>query len=732
MDPRGRGPYSTPEMPCRGSRGTRPVDGEFSERDLKAELESPEGLSAQAEAAFAWCLDHARRAERDGNPEHAARWARVAGLTAFEYGHPFLMSEPLEALLVRLGNDTRVQTEPMTARQAGHLRRWLHVFTTTGIVGGHAALARRWLEHNPFSERHDVVLTQQQAPAVQTGLAKAAARTGGQVHSLSGEPSLLARARRLRLMAGEADVVVLHIHPFDVVPTIAFAAPGGPPVLLLNHADHAFWVGAAACDIIVDIRDSGQHLTRTLRGTGRSEILPIPLVDPGEARASRSVAAARLGVPELLERRLVLVSIGSGLKYRAIQGLDFLDAVEQIAGCVPDSAIIVVGPSPEAPAWRGLHDRTRGRVRAMGIDPDLRPWHEAMDVYLEGFPIGSYTALLEVALAGRPFVRKPYLVSPSVLPVDRGALAEFSPPETPEAYVAAAVALCKDPAARDAQARHARESVLAVHCGEGWAKRLEQLRKQVPARHEPTGAMAAPRLPAELSAYWERYHSAQAGKGPMAYAKNEGARLSLSADGQLLLRNLGMRRFLRKAPNREFVFIHINKTAGTSIGERLGIRRQSHFTVKEALAGIGLEKWKRAYTFSVVRNPWDKVLSQYRYRVAVNKDGLGEGRLSFTEWVERVYGDPIDLVYHNEPRVFMCQSDWLKTDEGKIDLDFIARFENLSADFRTIAGVLGVEPTLPVRNARPAADYHAWYDARAAERVARWFQEDIERFGYFY
>jgi hypothetical protein len=63
-----------------------------------------------------------------------------------------------------------------------------------------------------------------------------------------------------------------------------------------------------------------------------------------------------------------------------------------------------------------------------------------------------------------------------------------------------------------------------------------------------------------------------------------------------------------------YVFIHINKTAGSSIEAALGLQL-SHFSAREVIASIGEETWKNVFKFTVVRNPWDKVVSHYHYRV---------------------------------------------------------------------------------------------------------------------
>src|SRR5205814_8905774 len=169
-------------------------------------------------------------------------------------------------------------------------------------------------------------------------------------------------------------------------------------------------------DIVVDIRDSGLSLSTSFRGVRSSAVLPVPLEDRG--LSLRSVAAARVGDPTALARGLVLLTIGSPHKYHPSRQLDFEKTVVRIVDALGDCTLIAVGPSPDDPLWQQLAARTKGRVVAVGLDPDLAPWHGAADLYIEGFPIGSYTALLEVALAGRAFVRKPHLAATSALAID--------------------------------------------------------------------------------------------------------------------------------------------------------------------------------------------------------------------------------------------------------------------------------------------------------------------------
>jgi len=145
---------------------------------------------------------------------------------------------------------------------------------------------------------------------------------------------------------------------------------------------------------------------------------------------------------------------------------------------------------------------------------------------------------------------------------------------------------------------------------------------------------------------------------------------------------------------------------------------------------IGKDKWNKAYRFTLVRNPWDKVVSHYEYRRKRNKTEVASLGISFSEWVKKTYGPEKDPLYYNNPKAFQPQVEWLKDDEGNMTIDFIGKFETINEDFNQIKSAIGLEAELPHLNASKRADYHSYYDDETREIVANWFREDIEAFGY--
>lgn len=178
----------------------------------------------------------------------------------------------------------------------------------------------------------------------------------------------------------------------------------------------------------------------------------------------------------------------------------------------------------------------------------------------------------------------------------------------------------------------------------------------------------------------------------------------------------------------DYVFIHINKTGGSSIARALGLTGE-HKTAMEKRRELGESAWSRRFRFTIVRNPWDKVVSHYHYRVATNQTSLGMNRVDFKEWVSLAYGDNLPAYYDN-PKMFMPQWNWISNENGSLAVDFVGRFENLEQDFKSICRRINQDVLLPHKKKSKREHYRSYYDARAREIVRTWFKADIEEFDY--
>lgn len=463
---------------------------------------------------FAWCLRRARACSAEGSTEAALAWLEVAGRQATSYPFGHLASGELEGELLRVARQVAL---PPSARAGGaqapaagsgagpHRARWLHVFTEVYEIGGHTAMAARWMDFHDAVD-HGAVLLNQRSP-VPEYFAAAVARRGGRLRRLDPAQPVLERAAALRALAwAEADVVVLHVHGFDVVPMVAFGVAGGPPVLLLNHADHLFGLGGAVADLVVDLRPAGQELTLRHRGIPRTVLLPILIPEASASAAggasmapSREEAKAKLGLPQ---DSVMLLTVARAEKYLPLRGrgLDFLDAAEAILRAHPRAWLLAVGPKHDV-RWEAASRNVGGRVRADGPLRDLRLYHAAADVYLESFPMGSATAALEAAIHGIPCVRGPASTPP---PANTGGLGiqVLEQPADEDAYVEHARRLLQSEPARRVAGAKAAAAVRAHHTGSGWLGYLHGVMNRLPREHAVHPVPVPKPSPEPVAAFW--------------------------------------------------------------------------------------------------------------------------------------------------------------------------------------------------------------------------------------
>jgi len=193
---------------------------------------------------------------------------------------------------------------------------------------------------------------------------------------------------------------------------------------------------------------------------------------------------------------------------------------------------------------------------------------------------------------------------------------------------------------------------------------------------------------------------------------------------------------------KQFLFVHIPKTAGNSIqtilrdysedeivalrGEQDGIERfglrnpnykiRKHSTLAEYRAALGEEQFRNLYKFTCVRNPWDRMVSYY-FRPSRNAK----------DWARKEFRKMILKA--------LSVADYLRLDEGEEDpfrnVDYIMRFETLGDDFRRVCAALDIPAKqLPKYNRSRREHYSSYYDDKLRALVSERFALEIERFGY--
>ncbi len=200
--------------------------------------------------------------------------------------------------------------------------------------------------------------------------------------------------------------------------------------------------------------------------------------------------------------------------------------------------------------------------------------------------------------------------------------------------------------------------------------------------------------------------------------------------------------------SHRFIFVHIFKTAGTSVRAVLEpfsyrpectfvnrLRRRlgrpiasalpnisDHARAVEIRSALPREVYEGYFKFAFVRNPWDWQVSWYHYIVQnpEHHEHAAVARLGgFEEFLRWRIDHPVWL-----------QKDFVTDESGREIVDFIGRFETLDAAFGCVCYVTGVRARLPHLNRSRHADYRTYYSDRACALLEEYARADIEYFGY--
>ena len=173
--------------------------------------------------------------------------------------------------------------------------------------------------------------------------------------------------------------------------------------------------------------------------------------------------------------------------------------------------------------------------------------------------------------------------------------------------------------------------------------------------------------------------------------------------------------------SHKFIFVHVMKTAGTSVSaaidpclrwndvaiggtrfgeqiqpafrERFGLHK--HSTASEIRAMVGADVWSSYFTFTLVRHPYDRIVSLYTWLHKTLRNAPPDA----TEWswpVATAFRESQGFSGFIRHELFRRslggrpQVEWTCDDDGRCILDFVGRFEDLDAARRTISERTGI------------------------------------------
>lgn len=228
--------------------------------------------------------------------------------------------------------------------------------------------------------------------------------------------------------------------------------------------------------------------------------------------------------------------------------------------------------------------------------------------------------------------------------------------------------------------------------------------------------------------------------------------------------------------DHKFIFIANSKTGTTSIeavlarfdrGDRYrfaapGLFSDRHIPAAILRALVPAEVWDSSFKFCFVRNPYDWFVSQWFYlfgvkprpgqtkvRQALRRTGQvwrntgrrrGFSTMPKGDLSRRTCFSADDVVFlferlAREHRIVPWEAGSFQTSfmfdaDGRQIVDFIGRYENLTADFHSVVERLALDLALPQVNRSSHEHWRGYFDNRSAEAVHELWRQDFEAFGY--
>lgn len=444
---------------------------------------------------FEKAVSRAQIALKNGKLNSVIAWAQIGADLACGRHPGFYTSVPLESLLLDVAYrlDERKEAKAIDQKiclqhTSSDKKNVLHVMTEAYEVGGHTRLVSEWIRNTSDEAVHGVVTTAQQGP-LPKDLSSIIANGGWYQSLKTFSPDLLTRSCLLRQLSRKwADVVVLHIHPSDALPIVAFGVSDGPPVILFNHAGHMFWLGASVADVVADILPWQQKITLDRRGAKNSKILPIP-ISKANTESDHEVAKKQFGIKN---DTITLLTIGSEYKYTPFAGYDFVNTMVKILRRNSNVVLFAVGPRQQG-RWAKASAIVGGRIRAMGLVDfsDLPAFYDVADIYVDSFPLAGGVALLEAGVRGIPIIGLREQEAPNPNLSDDISLEKFDVyAPSLEAFTISLENMIAQPSLCSHKTTQIKESIEAKHCPPGWNNFLDDIMGSLPSEH--TAKLADP------------------------------------------------------------------------------------------------------------------------------------------------------------------------------------------------------------------------------------------------
>ncbi len=164
-------------------------------------------------------------------------------------------------------------------------------------------------------------------------------------------------------------------------------------------------------------------------------------------------------------------------------------------------------------------------------------------------------------------------------------------------------------------------------------------------------------------------------------------------------------------------------------------KRAKHLSALQLNYILGDQEFERCFKFSIVRNPWARMVTRYFFTHVDNEPNSEEKRrkgtlrkfhnLDFEPWLIRRWER------NKRKKNANTQLRKLVDLDGRLMVDYVGRLEKIQESLDFICDTIGVERMkMPHVNGTRRGHYAQFYNERTKEIVADMCRDDIEHFNF--
>lgn len=252
------------------------------------------------------------------------------------YYFGYLSSIQLEIMLLKIAKDT-LPKENFKAKSIP-TRKVLHIASELYSVGGHTRVLSDWIKYD-IESNSEILITRQKS--------KIKLPISSKTTLIEKEDSL-SKAKEIRkfLSKNYFDVIILHQHMDDVIPTLAlwdFKEKSTSKIFFYNHANFQFSIGNIIAHKRINFSIGDTEISEQHRTPIDDLTLPFVIGEKLDFVKDKLESTKLKKELNIKDDVTIFLTIGSAYKYEPYKKLNFFDEWNTFLTNTPNAVLISVG-----------------------------------------------------------------------------------------------------------------------------------------------------------------------------------------------------------------------------------------------------------------------------------------------------------------------------------------------------------------------------------------------------